>query len=139
MFLTEKLQRLVDDFAVLTDPQEKLSALIDRAKKIAPLPAEDRTEANKVRGCVSVVWVVCETREGRCYFRSDAASPVVRGLVAVLCDFFTGASAKAIASSTLDPLEALDVLRNLTPTRRNGLSAASRTIRQFAERIEQTR
>lgn len=134
MFLAEKLQRTVDDLAMLDDPQERLTELVDRAKRRAPLPPEDRTEANRVRGCVSVVWLAGEVRDGRCYFRSDAESPIVRGLVAFLCDFFSDAPAADVAASVLEPLDALDVTRNLSPTRRNGLAAARKAIREIAQR-----
>jgi cysteine desulfuration protein SufE len=75
---------------------------------------------------------VGESREGRCYFRSDAESPVVRGLVGFLCEFFNGASTTEIASTDIDPLTALDLTRNLSPTRRNGLTAARHAILAFA-------
>lgn len=133
MFLADKLERLLAHFSMLEDPQERLSALVDRARRAPPLPPGDRIDANRVRGCVSVVWLVGETRDGRCYFRSDAESPIVRGLVAFLCDFFNDAPATEIATSTTDPLEALGVLRNLSPTRRNGLTAAQQEIRRFAQ------
>ena len=117
---------------MLDDPHERLTTLVDRTRRVPPLPAEERTDANRIRGCVSVVWLVGETRGDRCYFRSDAESPMVRGLVVFLCDFFNGAPTAEIAASDLEPLEALDVLRNLSPTRRNGLSAARKAIREFA-------
>lgn len=134
MFLAEKLQRTVDDFALVDDPQDRLGIIVDRTKKIAPLSANERTDANRVRGCVSIVWLIGELREGRCYFRSDAESPVVRGLVVFLCDFFNGAPATEIAASELEPLDALDLTRNLSPTRRNGLAAARQAIRAFAQK-----
>jgi cysteine desulfuration protein SufE len=133
VFLAEKLQRTVDDLAVLDDPQERLGALVDRAKRRPPLPPEDRTEANRVRGCVSVVWLAGDMRDGRCFFRSDAESPVVRGLVSFLGDFFSDAPVGEVAASELEPLDALDVTRNLSPTRRNGLAAARKAIREFAQ------
>ena len=132
MFLADKLQRLVDDFAVLDDAQERLSAVVDRARKMPAFSSAERTEANRVRGCVSIVWLIAELREGRCYFRADAESPIVRGLVAFLCDFFNGATAAEIAESELQPLDALDLMRNLSPTRRNGLAAVHSAIRHFA-------
>jgi cysteine desulfuration protein SufE len=132
VFLADKLQRLHDDFAVLDDPHERLAALVDRTKRIPPLPPEARVDANRVHGCVSVVWLIGEVRQNRCYFQSDAESPIVRGLVAFLCDFFTGAPVDEVASSDLEPLETLEVLRNLSPTRRNGLTAVRQAIRAFA-------
>jgi cysteine desulfuration protein SufE len=134
VFLTDRLQRVVDDFAMLEDPQDRLAAVVDRAKRIPPLSATERTEANRVHGCVSVVWLVSELREGRCYFRSDAESPVVRGLVAFLCVFFTGATVAEVAASDAQPLDALDLMRNLSPTRRNGLMAARNAIALFAQK-----
>ena len=123
---------MVADLAVFDDAQERLATIVDRAKKTPPLRAEDRIEANRVRGCVSVVWLVGEVREGRCYFRADAESPVVRGLVVFLCDFFKGAPVDEVAQFAPDPLEAVGLMRNLSPTRRNGLAAARKAIQAFA-------
>jgi cysteine desulfuration protein SufE len=134
VFLAEKLQRVVDEFSVFDDPHERLAAVVDRAKRTPSLPAADRIDANRVRGCVSVVWLVADLRDNRCYFRSDAESPIVRGLVVFLCDFFSGAPPDEISASSLDPLAALDLTRNLSPTRRNGLAAAHKAIREFAQR-----
>lgn len=132
MFLADKLQRIVDELAPLEDPHERLTAVVERAKRIPPLGPGDRIEANRVRGCVSVVWLVSQSREGCGYFRGDAESPVVRGLVVFLAEFFSGAPLAEIATTDLDPLAALDLTRNLSPTRRNGLAAAHKAIREFA-------
>ncbi len=132
MPLTRKLQHLAEHLAVLDDPQERLALVIDRAKKIPPLPPAEKIEVNRVRGCVSVVWVVAELRGGLCYFRSDAESPVVRGLLVFLCEFYSGISPTTILASESDPLEILGLARNLSPTRRNGLASARTAIRAFA-------
>jgi cysteine desulfuration protein SufE len=132
--LTQKLQRLVEDLAVLEDPQERLSLVVERAKRLPPLGAADRTDANRVHGCVSVVWLVGELRDGRCYFRGDAESPVVRGLVALVCEFFSGFPPAAIAATGADPLAALGLSDHLSPTRRNGLDATRNAIKAFARK-----
>jgi cysteine desulfuration protein SufE len=133
VFLADKLQQLIAEFAVFDDPQERLAAVVDRARKSPPLPSENRIDVNRVRGCVSVVWIVCELHAGRCYFRGDAESPVVRGLVVFLCDFFSGVSPSEVAASGLEPLDALGLTHNLSPTRRNGLAAARKAIRELAQ------
>ncbi len=119
---------------MLDDPQERLSALVDRARRLSPLTPEERSAANRVHGCVSVVWLVSTTRHGCCFFRSDAESPIVKGLVAFLCDFFDGAPIAELATSDLEPLDVLHITRNLSPTRRNGLAAVRRAIRDYAQR-----
>ncbi len=108
--------------------------LVDRAKRFPALPPAERIEANRVHACVSVVWLSAEMRDGACVFRGDAESPVVRALVVLLCDFFSGTDPAVIAASDYDPLETLGVMRNLSPTRRNGLAATRKTIREFAQR-----
>jgi hypothetical protein len=39
-----------------------------------------------------------------------------------------------VGTSDLEPLDALQVTANLSPTRRNGLAAARKAIREFAQR-----
>lgn len=136
MTLLEKQSRLVDELAVFDDPHERLTAVIDRAKRSAALPAPQRIETNRVRGCVSIVWLLPEFRDGRCYFQADAEGPLVRGLVVLLADFFSDAPPADIATTSADPLEALDLTRNLSPTRRNGLAATQAAIRAFAQRMQ---
>jgi cysteine desulfuration protein SufE len=132
--LTRKLQQVLDDLAVIDDPQERMGLLVDRARRVPALPPSERIEAHRVLGCVSVVWVVAELRDGTCYFRADAESPVVRGLVVFLAQFFSGFTPAAIVAADPDPLEATGLARNLSPTRRNGLNAARAAIRGFAAR-----
>ena len=132
MTLADRQQQLVDDLLFIEDAQERLGAVVDRAKRLPPLPAADRTEQNRVTGCVSQVWVVGELIDGRCVFRCDADGPLVKGLVAFLCEFFNSATPVEITASTADPLESLGLMRNLSPTRHNGLAAVRVRIRELA-------
>jgi cysteine desulfuration protein SufE len=133
--LAEKQLQLADTLAVIPDLQERLAVVVDRAKKLPPLAPAERTDAHRVRGCVSLVHLVGELDAGgRCHFRCDADSPLVRGLVALLCDFFSGAMPAEIVASDADPLETLGLARHLSPTRRNGLASTRAAIRAFAER-----
>jgi cysteine desulfuration protein SufE len=132
--LADKLQHLTDDLAIIDDPHERLGAVVDRAKKLPPLADSERTDAHRVRGCISLVYLVGEFRDGHCSFRCEADGPLVRGLVALLCTFYSGATPADIATFEPDPLEALDLAKNLSPTRRNGLASARVTIRAFAEK-----
>ena len=131
--LAEKQQQFADTLAVIPDPQERLAVVVDRAKKLAPLADHERTDAHLVRGCISRVHLAADLRDGRCQFRADADSPLVRGLVALLCEFFSGATPAEIAASDADPLAELGLTQNLSPTRQNGLASVRATIRAFAE------
>ncbi len=130
---TDRQQQLLDDLLFIEDAQERLGAVVDKAKRLPPLPAADKTEPNRVTGCISQVWVLGELRDGHCFFRCDADGPLVKGLVAFLCEFYSGATPAAITAGTADPIESLGLLRNLSPTRVNGLAAVRARIRELAQ------
>lgn len=132
MTVAEKQRQIVDDFGVIENRQERLAAIVDRARRLEPLPASARTETNRVPGCVSSVWILAEMREGRLHFRHDADSPLVRGLVALLCDTYDGGTPAEIVSVEPTFFEELDLLRDLTPTRRNGLAAVRARLKALA-------
>jgi len=129
----DRQRQLIDDFLLIENPQERLSAVVDRARRLPPLPNEERTDARRVAGCVSQVWLVGEFRDGRCHFRCDADGPLVKGLVAFLCDYFSDTPPAALLADDTDPLAALDLVQNLSPTRQNGLKSVATAIRAFAQ------
>ena len=128
----ENLDRLAADLGAFEDPQERLAFVVDRVRRVLPLPAAERIDAHRVPGCVSVVWLTGRDEAGRWIFRADADSPVVRGLLLLLCEVYTGAETAAIAACARDPLAELGLLRDLSPTRRNGLTSARERIRNLA-------
>ncbi|MFZ5495732.1 MAG: SufE family protein [Verrucomicrobiota bacterium] len=132
MTLAEKQQQLITDLLLIEDAQERLAAVVDRARGRPPLPESDRTEANRVKGCVSQAWVVGELRDRRCHFRSDADSPLVRGLLALLCDFYSDAVPADVAATEPELWEKTGLARGLSPTRLNGLRSVRARIRDFA-------
>lgn len=138
MTIADKQRQLIADYSIIDDPQERLAAIVDRARKIPSLPDNERTEANRVKGCVSLAWVVGELREGRCHFRSDADSPLVRGLLVLLCDFYSGATPADVLATEPALLEQLGLDRNLSPTRLNGLKSATAYIRAYANSVDHT-
>jgi cysteine desulfuration protein SufE len=131
--LAAKLTALAEDFDPIDDLQERLNLVVDRARRLPPLPPSARTEENRVLGCISAVWLTAELRAGRLHFHADADSPLVRGLVLFVTEFFSDHAPAEIAASDADPLLALDLLKNLSPTRRNGLTAVRARIRALAQ------
>ncbi len=132
MTLAEKQRQLIEDYAIIPDPQERLAVVVDQARRRPSLLETERTEANRVKGCISQAWVVGELRDGLCFFRSDADSPLVRGLLMLLCDFYSGATPADVATTEPALLEELGLTKNLSPTRLNGLRSVRAKIRELA-------
>lgn len=132
MTVAEKQQQLIDDLLLIEDAQERLGAIVDRARSRLLPDRSEHIDAHRVRACVSPVWLVCTLRDGRGEFRSDAESPLVRGLVALLCELYDGGAPAEILAVEPALLERLGLLRTLSPTRLNGLRSVRARIRDFA-------
>ena len=57
------LDAIRSDFALLDDWEDRYRYVIELGRALAPLPDALRTDANKVRGCASQVWLA--SRAGR--------------------------------------------------------------------------
>jgi cysteine desulfuration protein SufE len=125
---------MLADLLLIENAQERLAAIVDRARSRLAMSRAEHIDAHRVPGCVSPVWLVCEMRDGRGHFRSDAESPLVRGIVALLCDLYSGAAPEDIVRTEPGLVEELGLLRTLSPTRLNGLRSVRAVIRDFAAR-----
>jgi cysteine desulfuration protein SufE len=132
MTLVEHQRRLIADLAIIEDVQERLVAVVERARHLPPLLETERSDAFRVPGCQSQVWIVAEPRNGVIAFRCDADSPLVKGLVALLCELYSGHRPDEIVATEPVLFEELRLLQNLSPTRRHGLAAVRVRLRQLA-------
>src|SRR5690606_24266732 len=53
-------QAIVDEFALLGDWSERYQYLIELGRRLPPFPDAWRSEANRLHGCQSMVWIVPE-------------------------------------------------------------------------------
>ena len=134
--IDQTIEELADDFALLPDWEERISHVIELARSLEPLTDAERTEENRVRGCVSRVWLVTEKRAeepGKLFFRGDSDAHLVRGEVAMLLRIFSGRTAEEILS--VDPqavFERLGLKDALTAQRSNGLFSMMNRIQAEA-------
>lgn len=113
--------------------QERLAWLIDHARRVPSLPDELRTAAHRVPGCLSQLWLVAEFRDGRCGFRCDSDSQVVRALALLVAEVYSGRPPADILAESADWLAHLGLQQLLTPNRRNALARTWEQIRAFAQ------
>lgn len=134
MTLSDRQNQLIEDLALIDNAQERFAAAIDRKSKQPALAEHDRTEANRVKACLSPVWIAGRFTNGRCYFACHAESPLVKGLIGLLCEIYDGGTPGEIVPLEPTLFEELGLNRTLSPTRRNGLASARSFIRDFAAR-----
>ena len=118
------------DFAFIDDWDEKYRYLIDLGRQLEPLTDEERSEANKVRGCASQVWLVEDESDGKLSLRGDSDAAIVKGLVAVVIAMFGGRTREEVRALDADAkLAELDLAEHITPQRSNGLVSMIRRLK----------
>ncbi len=131
------IDEIVENFSFLEDWEDRYGYLIELGKALTPLNEVEQSEANKVKGCVSQVWVVGELDNQQSppvmNFRGASDAHIVRGLVAVALALFSGRPPAEI--ETLDEQEtftAIGLEEHLTPQRANGLRAMVQRLKAMA-------
>ena len=127
-------QAIADEFAFFGDWSERYQYLIDLGRRLPPLPEDARTEANRVQGCQSKVWITSTGDAARLEFDAASDSSIVAGLVYLALRVYSGRSAADILATQPDYIERIGLSRHLSPTRSNGLSSVLAFIRATAER-----
>ena len=135
------IERIIDDFAVLDDWDERYRYIIDLGRKMPPFPEALRTNAVKVRGCASQVWLV-STRERDARdrdvltFVGDSDALIVRGLIAILLQLYSGKTPQEILDIDAKKiLSGLGLDTHLSQQRSNGLFAMVERIRTDARGV----
>lgn len=131
--ILDKQMALVAEFAALPTWEERYARLIAMAKSLPVLEDAAKTEANRVRGCASQVWLVHETKDGVISLRADSDAILVRGLVGLLLHVYSGHTPREILGAPPDFLEDMGLNAHLSPNRANGLASMATRIRQIAE------
>ncbi|SFF23354.1 Cysteine desulfuration protein SufE [Fontimonas thermophila] len=130
-------QELIETFELLGDWEERYRYLIELGRKLPPLPEAERTETNKVRGCMSQVWLTHRVVPGtppRLEFLGDSDAHIVKGLIALLFGLLSGKTAQEILATDVSGLfERLGLENHISMNRRNGFYAMVERIRQMAQ------
>jgi cysteine desulfuration protein SufE len=129
---------IVENFSLLDDWDDRYRYVIELGRGLAALPGSDRTEANKVQGCVSQVWLATTVNRvgGRpvLLFAADSDAHIVRGLVAILLALLSGRpAAEIVAADPIALFERLGLREHLTPQRSNGFRSMVARMRSDAQ------
>src|SRR3954466_9104540 len=114
---------IAEEFSFFSDWTERYQYLIDLGRKLPPFPEALKTDAYKVQGCQSQVWLGPEGDARQLHFQAISDSAIVSGLIALLLRVYSGRSAREILDTPPRFIEAIGLAKHLSPTRSNGLAA----------------
>jgi cysteine desulfuration protein SufE len=132
------IDEITENFSFLEDWDDRYRYVIELGRGLDPLPDGARTEANKVQGCASQVWLQTTVRPNGeagplLTFVGDSDAHIVKGLIAILFALYSGRPAREIVG--LDAIGLFDRLalrEHLTPQRSNGFRSMVERIRSEA-------
>jgi cysteine desulfuration protein SufE len=132
------IEEIIDNFSILDVWDDRYRYLIELGRELPPLPAAAHSDANKVQGCASQVWLDTKVQPNGAggatlAFAGDSDAHIVRGLIAILFAIFSGKPAKDILSTdALSLFEQMGLREHLTPQRSNGFRSMVERIRSDA-------
>ena len=131
-----ELDELVETFELLGDWEERYRYLIELGRKLPPMPESDKTEVNKVRGCMSQVWLMHKLVPGsppKLEFQGDSDAHIVKGLIALLFTLLSGRSPREILDADVaSAFTRLGLENHITMNRRNGFYSMVERIKNMA-------
>ena len=123
---------LIENFSYLEDWEEKYKYLIELGDSLPPFDEKDKTDQNKVDGCMSAVWFTHNEKDGKHFFNATSDAHIVRGLEAVLLILINNKTSDEIKKIDLiSVFEELGLKNHLSPSRRNGFFAMIERILSF--------
>ncbi|QDU05310.1 Cysteine desulfuration protein SufE [Gimesia chilikensis] len=131
------IDELLEEFDFLGDWEERCDFLIDLGFELPPMPETEKTEANRVHGCQSMVWLTTDLQEseGRKVLRINADSDalIVKGLIAVLLAIYQNRTPEEVLKIDVkDYFSRLQLDKYLSTQRKNGLMGMVERVQQEA-------
>ncbi len=134
----ETFEEIIENLSFLDDWEDRYRYLIELGQKLEPISQDERSDENKVHGCVSQVWLITKQqklndKQVLC-FRGDSDAMIVKGLVAVLIALYSGLRPdEIIEKDAIAIFDELNLREHLTSQRSNGLVAMVDRIKAKAK------
>ena len=130
--IIDKIKTKGENMSIL-EGMERLQYIIDEAKKVQPLADVYKTEENKIRGCISNLWVTGNIKEdGTMQYQHDADSHMTKGTAKVIIDIVNGEKQSEVAKLTLDSFKPLGIRELLTMQRQVGFASLIERVVRIA-------
>jgi len=130
------VEDIVSTFDLLGDWEQRYAYLVEVGEQLAPMPDRYKTEANRVKGCMSQVWVRAYRDPGnppKIAYYGDCDTAIIKGVLALLVQLFSGKTVREI--SAVDPedlFRRLGLDEHLSPSRHFGVYAIVELMKQQA-------
>ncbi|ODT52853.1 MAG: Fe-S metabolism protein SufE [Paludibacter sp. 47-17] len=132
MTINQIQDRIVEDFNQFDDWMDKYALLIELGNGMEPIDDQYKVPQNIIEGCQSRVWLHADMADGVIHFKGESDAILVKGIVALLLEVFSGRTPDEILQTELYFVDKIGLKEHLSPTRSNGLLAMIKQIKLYA-------
>ena len=138
--MTMNLDEVVEIFDILGDWDQRYQYLVELGEKLPAMPEEYRTGENKVKGCMSQVWVKAyrDARDpNHIHYYGDCDTSIIKGVLALLIQLLDGKTVEEIEALDVDEFfRRLKLDENLSPNRHFGVYALVELMKEQARNLD---
>jgi cysteine desulfuration protein SufE len=131
-----RLSDIIETFELLGDWDTRYQYLVELGEQLPPIPEYARIEANRVKACMSKVWVYAwqdPDVPDRIHFGGDCDTGIIKGVLALLIQLADGKTVAEIEAFDMDEFfERLQLGEHLSPNRHVGVYAIVDLMKQQA-------
>jgi len=120
-------QEVIGNFELLEDWDSRYAYLVELGERLSPMDGRCRTEACRVQGCMSNVWVCARpdpSDSDRLLYEGDCDTAIIKGVLAILIGLLSGRTREEIEAFDVDQFfDDLNIAQHLSPNRHFGIYA----------------
>ncbi|MBF7069708.1 SufE family protein [Aliarcobacter butzleri] len=130
--IEQRVEEIKEDLDFFDDELAKYEYIIDLGKKLEEFDEKDKIPENIVHGCTSQVWLTCQNKDGKLYFYGTSDAIIVKGLVYMILQIFSGSTIQELKDVDMDIVHELNLSEVITPNRQSGIIGMIKKIKEYA-------
>ncbi len=130
------LDEIAETLDLFDDWDQRYHYLVELGEQLPEMPEAFKTEDNKVKGCMSQVWISAypdASQPELIHFHGDCDTTIIKGVLALLIQLTDGRTAQQILQLDVDEFfKQLKLDKHLSPNRHFGIYAIVELMKQQA-------
>lgn len=132
MSIENRISQVTSKFTEFSEWEDRYRVLIKIGKNLEELSEDKKQSKFEVKGCQSKVWLVPKLKDGLVYFNADSDAILVKGIIGLLLEVYSGSSSDEIISHPPNFLKEIGITEHLSMNRTNGLASMVKQIQMYA-------
>ena len=133
------LDEIAETLDLFDDWEQRYHYLIELGEQLPSMPAALKSEENKVKGCMSQVWISAypdASQPQLIHFHGDCDTSIIKGVLALLIQLTNSRTVQQIQQLDVDEFfKQLKLDKHLSPNRHFGIYAIVELMKQQAAAI----